>query len=70
MSADLKYGKDMRRQAKAKRHPLNVLFDPFYPIIAAAIMLTLAAWYFDIPMGKVMEGLSRDLRGFLGRWIP
>lgn len=60
----------MKREGKAKRHPLSFLFDPFYPFIIATIILFAASWYFDIPLAKVLEGLSHDLRAFLDRWIP
>jgi len=70
LSAELKYGKDMKRQARTKRHPLNILFDPFYPFIIATIILIAASWYFDIPLARILEGISRDLHAFLGRWIP
>lgn len=71
MGTDLKYGKDIRGQLKVKRHPLNVLFDPFYPIIVAALITMALFWYLGIPISKLIDGMSFNaMPNFLRKWLP
>jgi hypothetical protein len=60
LSADLKYGHDIKRQTKIRRHPLNVLFDPFYPIIIVAVTFMALFWYFGMPISRIFDGMSSN----------
>ncbi|WP_256752929.1 hypothetical protein [Mesorhizobium sp. Mes31] len=63
LSEDFQYGRERRRLKKIRRHPLNFVFDPFYPMIIAIVSITVAVWYFDIPLERMIDlDASRLLR--------
>lgn len=65
MSNQFQYGRDRKRLEKARRHPLNFVFDPLYPMIVAVVSITAVVWYFDIPIERMIDlevgRLSRKL---------
>ena len=55
LESDFKYGRDRKRPEKVGRHPLNLVFDPFYPMIIVTLSVAAAVWYFDIPIQRVID---------------
>ncbi|MGB3416379.1 MAG: hypothetical protein WBG88_04335 [Mesorhizobium sp.] len=66
MGTDLQFGQDIKRTTKVKRHPLNFLFDPLYPILVAAFVAPIAVWYFKIPVHDLFDF---DLVRIASRWL-
>ncbi|WP_256750523.1 hypothetical protein [Mesorhizobium sp. Mes31] len=55
MSDEFQYGRERKRLEKARRHPLNFVFDPLYPMIVAIVSITVVVWYFDIPIERMID---------------
>ena len=55
LGSEFEFGKDRRQSKKARRHPLNILFDPFYPLLVAAVLIVAGGWFFDIPIRRVLD---------------
>ncbi len=66
MGTDLQFGRDIKRAAKVKRHPLNFLFDPLYPILMAAFVVPIVVWYFKIPVHDLFDF---DIFRLLRKWF-
>jgi hypothetical protein len=67
VGSDLQYGRDRKRTAKVKRHPLNFLFDPLYPILVAAFVAPIVIWYFKIPVHDLFDF---DMLRIARKWLP
>ncbi|MCZ8548595.1 hypothetical protein OOJ09_30915 [Mesorhizobium qingshengii] len=66
LDEEFQYGRERRRPEKVRRHPLNIVFDPFYPMIVAIVSITVAVWYFDIPIERMIDLNTGHL---LRKWI-
>lgn len=68
MGTDLQYGRDIKRAARArtKRHPLNFLFDPLYPILLAGLVAPVVIWYFKIPVNDFFDF---DIPRLIRKWF-
>lgn len=66
LSDEFQYGRERKRLEKVRRHPLNFVFDPLYPIIVAIVSTTVAVWYFDIPIERLID---LDAGHHLRKWI-
>ena len=67
MDNEVEHFRRRKGAIKEKRHPLNVIFDPFYPIIIACLCVALAVWYLEIPTQRFLgSGLKQVIRS----WMP
>ena len=66
LGSDFKYGRERKRAEKIKRHPLNFIFDPLYPMIVVATSLAIGSWYLDIHLTQRL--LDFDLGQLIMKW--
>lgn len=66
LSDEFQYGRERKRPQRVRRHPLNFVFDPFYPMIVAVVSITAAVWYFDMPIARMID---LDAGHLLRKWI-
>jgi hypothetical protein len=62
---EFRYGRERRHPEKPKRHPLNFVFDPLYPMIMVAVFTAFGIWYFDVPRQRLFD---MDTSHLLGKW--
>lgn len=67
MGTELDYWQNAGRPSKAKRHPLSFLFGPLYPLLVAALLVSVAIWYLDLPVRSLFDfDVLRPVR----KWLP
>ncbi|MCZ8548738.1 hypothetical protein OOJ09_31690 [Mesorhizobium qingshengii] len=66
LSDEFQYGRERKRLEKVRRHPLNFVFDPLYPMIVAIVSITAVVWYFDIPIERMID---LDVGRLMRKWL-